>query len=61
MLTNAQQKLKRELDELKINAALAPPKDQSSNPHKKQSYKKWCFAIIAILILIGTCSLLLID
>jgi hypothetical protein len=60
MLTPAQQRVKRELEELQINA-LAYPKDQTSIPRKKHSFTKWSFTIIAILLLIVTCSLFLID
>jgi hypothetical protein len=60
MLTPAQQKVKRELEELQINA-LAYPKEQTIIPRKRQSFKKWSFIIIAILMLIVTCSLFLID
>lgn len=61
MLTPAQQKVKRELEELQINA-LVHPKDQTSIARKKHSFTKWSFTIIAILLLIVTCSLLfLID
>lgn len=60
MLTPAQQKLKRELEELQINA-IAHPKDQTSIPRKRNSVKKWSFTIIAILLLIVSCFLFLID
>jgi hypothetical protein len=60
MLTPAQQKVKRELEELQINA-LAYPKDQTSIPHKKRSFTKWSFTIIAILLLFVACILFLID
>jgi hypothetical protein len=61
MLTPAQQKVKRELEELQINAALAHSKDQTIIPRKRISLKKWSFTIIVILLLIVTISLFLID
>lgn len=61
MLTTAQQKVKRELEELQITAALAHSKNQTIIPRKKSSFKKWIFTIIAILLLIVTISLFLID
>jgi hypothetical protein len=58
MLTTAQQKVKQELEELRLNALI----NQSSEPdlpHKKKSIKKWFFTITLILVIIVACSLLL--
>jgi hypothetical protein len=61
MLTTAQQKVKRELEELQINAALTHSKDQTIIPRKRSSFKKWSFTIIVTLLLIVTISLFFID
>ena len=61
MLTPAQQKVKRELEELQINAALANSKDQTIIPRKRSSFKKRIFTIIAILLFIVTISLFFIN
>lgn len=58
MLTNAQQKVKQELEELKINA-LIQHKSEPDLPRKKKSIKKWFIIITFILVMIVACSILL--
>ena len=58
MLTTAQQKVKQELDELRLNA-LIHQSSEPNLPHKKKSIKKWFFTITLILVITLACSLLL--
>lgn len=58
MMTTAQQKVKQELEELKLNA-LIQHKSEPVLPRKKKSIKKWCMTITLILVTIVTYSLLL--
>ncbi|MDR7240835.1 hypothetical protein [Neobacillus drentensis] len=58
MMTTAQQKVKQELEELKLNA-LVHQNSEPVLPRKKRSSKKWILTTTLILVTILTCSLLL--